>query len=156
MDAETKLILSWFPKLQKDELYRLTSPATSKYNCIAWATTEDDFNLWPYQNDGVPATPKGSAYRWPRDVAKDFSVETFQKLFRQYGYEPFDNLIPERGYEYICLYVNDEDEVTHAARQLPDGSWTSKLGVYQDIRHSLHALEGEIYGTVRCIMRRKK
>lgn len=153
MDTAFQLILSWFPKLQEDTLFRVTSPATPKYNCIAWAAAIDDFNLWPYDNSGTPASSEGTAFRWPRDIAKDLSVTSFQDLFHQYGYEPCDD-ITESGYDYICLYVNDDKEVTHAARQLPDGSWTSKLGPYQDIRHSLHALEGNIYGTVHCIMRR--
>ncbi|MCI0637958.1 MAG: hypothetical protein L0Y72_23715 [Gemmataceae bacterium] len=37
---------------------------------------------------------------------------------------------------------------THAARQLPTGRWSSKLGPSEDIEHDLHALEGEIYGTI--------
>lgn len=43
---------------------------------------------------------------------------------------------------------------THAARQLHSGAWTSKLGNAEDIEHELHALEGEIYGTVVVIMNR--
>lgn len=147
-------MMSWFPKLKEDKLFKLTSPATPKYNCIAWAAEINDFNLWPYTNSGIPSMPDGMVFRWPRDIAKDFSVNAFQALFYQFGYESCQNII-ERGYDYICLYVNDDDEVTHAARKLPDGSWTSKLGPYQDISHSLHALEGDFYGAVRCIMRRK-
>ena len=43
---------------------------------------------------------------------------------------------------------------THASLQLADGKWTSKLGFLNDISHSLHALEGELYGSVVCIMKR--
>lgn len=155
MDAATQLITLWFPKLQEDRYFRLTSPATPKYNCIAWAAAQDECNLWPYNNEGVPAKSNGARFRWPRGIARDLSVESFHNLFRLNGFEPYDGTQLESGYEYICLYVNTDNEVTHAARQLPDGTWTSKLGQYQDIRHSLHSLEGEIYGKVHCIMRRQ-
>ena len=43
---------------------------------------------------------------------------------------------------------------THAARQLPDGQWTSKLGRNIDISHTLPGLEGPEYGQVAVFMRR--
>ena len=52
----------------------------------------------------------------------------------------------EAGYEKIAIYVKDGIP-THAARQLGDGRWTSKLGKYEDIEHdSLDALNGDGYG----------
>ncbi len=42
----------------------------------------------------------------------------------------------------------------HAARQLANGRWTSKLGRAEDIEHQLHDLEGEVYGTVALLMKR--
>ena len=52
----------------------------------------------------------------------------------------------EDGYEKVAIYARD-GELTHAARQLRDGRWTSKLGKYEDIEHdSLEALYGDGYG----------
>jgi len=47
-------------------------------------------------------------------------------------------------------------ELTHAARQLDDGTWTSKLGSLEDITHELQALEGADYGHVVLFMKREK
>jgi hypothetical protein len=53
----------------------------------------------------------------------------------------------ESQYEKVALFAKD-GRVTHAARQLPSGRWTSKLGSDVDIEHELYAIEGEVYGTV--------
>jgi hypothetical protein len=46
---------------------------------------------------------------------------------------------------------------THAARQLPDGQWTSKLGKYVDIEHSApEDVAGGVYGEVMQFMKRLK
>jgi len=50
------------------------------------------------------------------------------------------------GFEKIALYSN-ANESTHAARQLPDGQWTSKLGDFEDIKHvNVECLQGPCYG----------
>jgi hypothetical protein len=52
------------------------------------------------------------------------------------------------GYGSSFLY-------THAARQLPNGKWTSKLGKGEDIEHDTpDDVSGGIYGEVVEIMRR--
>ena len=46
---------------------------------------------------------------------------------------------------------------THAARQLPDGWWTSKLGPDEDILHRTpQGLAGDLYGHVRMVMKRSR
>jgi hypothetical protein len=60
----------------------------------------------------------------------------------------------EVGFEKIALYATPDGEPTHAARQLLNGKWTSKLGRWQDIEHELDGLVGELYGTVRRILKR--
>jgi hypothetical protein len=50
----------------------------------------------------------------------------------------------------------DGAKPTHAARQLADGTWTSKLGQAEDICHqTLDALAGGLYGNVAQIMSRQ-
>jgi Asp-tRNA(Asn)/Glu-tRNA(Gln) amidotransferase B subunit len=57
--------------------------------------------------------------------------------------------------EKIALFVGLDKEVTHAARQLPSGAWTSKLGDWEDIEHkTLSGLESACYGRVARILRR--
>ena len=42
-----------------------------------------------------------------------------------------------------------------AAVQLPDGEWSSKLGLYEDISHRTpESLDPDFYGEVHCFMRR--
>jgi hypothetical protein len=49
-----------------------------------------------------------------------------------------------------------DDEETHAARSLPNGRWTSKLGNGEDIEHiTLAVLEGDLYGKVRVFLKRQ-
>ena len=61
----------------------------------------------------------------------------------------------EPGHEKVALYVLD-GKPTHAARQLPDGAWTSKLGRQIDIAHTVCALEGPAYGQIAVFLKRKK
>ncbi len=53
----------------------------------------------------------------------------------------------------IALYAH-RGKPTHAARQLPDGWWASKLGKDIDIEHELHAVEGPVYGTVAVVLQK--
>jgi hypothetical protein len=54
----------------------------------------------------------------------------------------------------VAIYASG-GELTHAARQLPDGQWTSKLGDLEDIEHdTLEALKCEEYGKPVLIMRK--
>lgn len=60
----------------------------------------------------------------------------------------------EVGVERVALFAGSDGFPTHAARQLPNGRWTSKIGFLEDIEHDLYDLEGSEYGAVVRIMRR--
>ena len=75
-------------------------------------------------------------------------------MFEARGYVASDTPALEPGYEKVALYVSKEGKVTHAARQLLDGQWTSKLGGQYDVSHTLDALEGPEYGSVAKILKR--
>ena len=60
----------------------------------------------------------------------------------------------EVGFEKVALFADGSGEPTHAARQVSETGWTSKVGRLHDIRHPLRALEGEAYGRVVRIMKR--
>jgi hypothetical protein len=63
------------------------------------------------------------------------------KAFRWLGYRVCDNSRLEFGFEKVTLY-EIANEPQHMARQLKDGSWTSKCGGDEDITHfTLDALE---------------
>ena len=81
-------------------------------------------------------------------------IQALTKLFGSLGYTVCENGVKESGYEKVAVYALS-GEWTHAARQLEDGQWTSKLGPYEDITHqSPENLEGDLFGNVHCIMRR--
>lgn len=132
-----------FPRLTEDS-YRVTSPATSDYNCIAWCAN-DTAHWW---QPGV---------YWPASaVENDFGIAALEAAFQSLGFADcgLDNSL-ELDCEKIALYGSGAF-YTHAARQLPSGKWTSKLGRDVDIEHeSPERLAGGIYGEVVEIMKRR-
>lgn len=75
------------------------------------------------------------------------SLAAFTKLFAKHGYQVCGDGNPEEGYQKLALFAKD-GVPTHAARQLSDGKWTSKIGGHVDVRHTLAAMEGGHYGDV--------
>ena len=75
------------------------------------------------------------------------SIETFSKLFAKHGYQVCENGNLEDGFQKLALFAKD-GVPTHAARQLPNGMWTSKIGGHVDVRHTLTAMEDGRYGEV--------
>ena len=147
-----QIILQAFPKLQSDEKFEITSKDTPIYNCIAWAYNIDNCWMWP--NTGEYTFLDGVHY-WPSSEIIDCNVHNFIDAFKLKGYECCDNSDLEEGYRKIALYVTSGTEIcTHAARQKRDGSWTSKLGCWNDIQHgSPETVENHEYGDVYCFMK---
>lgn len=143
-----------FPKLKNDSNFDVTSKATPKYNCIAWAYNIVDRWMWP--NTGEYLFLDGVHY-WPSDEIQPPSIDNFIKAFQLKGYECCDNGDFEEGYQKIALYAkpSEWDICTHAARQKRNGYWTSKLGEDCDIQHgTAYSIENDLYGQVRCFMKR--
>jgi hypothetical protein len=137
-------IESLFPGLQ-GSAFLVTSPATRDYNCVAWAANDSARWWWPdLDND---------AAHWPTGVPVEETVEAFVQAFATLGFSRFESETPEPGFEKVALFAQGGTP-THVARQLPSGRWTSKLGQREDIEHDLHAISGDIYGSVVLILRR--
>lgn len=142
----------WFPRNLRDGLYQ-TSGATPDYNCIAWAAG-DRYNWWePARLDAF----------WPDEAPPDMAIASLEAVFAWLGYRRCRSRCVERGYEKVALYVNAKGEWTHAARQRPNGEWSSKLGRGHDVHHATaRCLENEDpsdpdhYGRVHCYMKRRK
>ncbi|HVA48041.1 MAG TPA: hypothetical protein VNH11_16850 [Pirellulales bacterium] len=86
----------------------------------------------------------------------DASVRAFAELYASLGYEGCGDGRFQRGFEKVALFAKD-GAPTHAARQLPDARWTSKLGRWEDIAHRLEALTGNEpneYGEIVVFFRR--
>jgi hypothetical protein len=123
---------------------RPTSVATRNYNCIAWAYGRND--VW------CEPDPKGM-YFWPIQI-REYSIKAYEELFFSIGYSRCDNSTPEKDYQKIALYIKD-GKPAHAARQLPSGKWTSKLGQDIDIEHDTpDVLNCETYGVATIFMKR--
>lgn len=82
-------------------------------------------------------------------------IGILELAFQALGYETCeedDRLEP--GYEKVALY-GSSCVYTHAARQLTNGRWTSKLGKAEDIEHDTpDDVAGGLYGEVVEIMKR--
>ena len=61
-------------------------------------------------------------------------MQAFIAAYATLRYECCDDGEPEPGYEKVVIYVKDGSP-THAARQLANGKWTSKLGAHIDVEH---------------------
>ena len=68
-------------------------------------------------------------------------------MFLSLGYVECEDGKLEDGVEKIVLFALD-GEPKHASRQVSATRWSSKLGKYIDIEHTLDALEGPVYGYV--------
>jgi len=126
--------------------FQITSPPDFNYNCIAWAAGVVSDWWWPI----------GDAREtyWPEGPERQITLDAFIAAFQTLGYAACGNDSLEAGFEKIAIFTDPNRKPTHAARQLPNGRWTSKLGYSEDIEHELRALEGAIYGSVVLFMRK--
>jgi hypothetical protein len=146
---------SWDPSLLPSLTSQncvITSPSSRGYNCIAWAANDQIKWWWPDSTN---------LYYWPRNVPRQVTVDAFVRAYETIGYVPCADGAMEEGFEKIVLYAKHmpwgDMEPTHAARQLPDGQWTSKLGPSEDITHATVAdLDGRAYGTAVRFLKRPK
>jgi len=130
-----------FPRLQAAN-HRVTSPATIEYNFIAWSAG-DTAHWW---QPGV---------FWPiLAEPDDYGIGALEQAFKALGYETCADGSLEPGFEKVALY-GDDAFYTHAARQLPGGKWSSKLGHAEDIEHDApEDVAGGVYGQVVLFMKR--
>jgi len=84
---------------------------------------------------------------------KSPTVKACVAAFRTIGYAICDSPEFEDGTEKIAIY-SARRKLTHAARQLPNGLWTHKLGKNVDIETTLKGVEDSHYGKVSKIMSR--
>lgn len=138
-------ILSHLPRLRK-MWFSVTSPPTPDYNCIAWAAGDTSRWWWP----------KPTIYHWPEHVAREADLPSFIAAFATLGYAPCPDGTLEKDFEKVAIFADRDGRPTHAARQLPSGRWTSKLGKIEDISHSIYGVEGAAYGEVVQYLQRSK
>ena len=97
---------------------------------------------------------------WPPNIPREETVTAFIAAYAIQGYAQCADGALEAGFEKIVLYgvrVALEIVPTHAARQLSDGRWTSKLGNCEDIEHDTpEMLNGPRYGAPVCFLKRQR
>lgn len=134
--------------------FKCSSDPETDYNCIAWAAGKTNRPWWP-----EPTWP----YFWPAGLPKSPAQEAerlahFISAFKMEGYRVcfWMRSRYQRGYEKVAIYVNEKGRATHAARMLPTGVWSSKLGNEEDIEHKdLQCIQGKAYGRVAVILKRE-
>jgi hypothetical protein len=144
------MVGSWprtdFPNLTERD-HVVTSTKTVAYNCIAWAAEYTTAWWWPDPH---------YIYFWPPGVARVVTLEAFIAAYRTMRYRPCESPDFEEGFQRIALYASERGVPTHAARQLFNGHWTSKLGNFEDIEHkTLDCLNGDLYGRPAVFLRRQ-
>lgn len=144
-NGEEKRLVKLFPNL-KNCTFKVTSPRTPDYNCIAWAAG-DDYICWD---------PTVNFHYWPKRVPRERTLDAFILAFNTARFEVCENGDYEKEYEKIAIFVLKNGEPMHVARQLDSTRWTSKIGIGVDIEHELYGLAGDIYGQIGRFMRRPK
>jgi hypothetical protein len=126
----------------------VTSEPDPTYNCIAFAA-DDLTQKW--DPTGLPMP----GYYWPPGADKGEGPDSLRSAFEAIGYALCSGGDVEAGFEKVVLYINDDGEWTHAAKQQDDGEWRSKLGERADVQHKTqHCFIESIYGKVVYYMRR--
>ena len=133
-----------FPKL-KNEDYNIVGDYSDKYNCIAYAAGDTN-RSW--------SITQGNYY-WPDYATRTRSIESLKQVFVGIGYEQCNDNKIENGYKKIALYESEEGW-THAAIQMPNGYWRSKLGDGPIIEHkNPQSLSNKEYGKPTIYMKIK-
>lgn len=158
MDKSDELIkaqaIEIFPGLLNDPSFKITSEIDFRYNCIAWAYGLYNDRWMQFNTNIIPLD--GICYWWPKGVTVSQNIQAYIEAFQTKGFELCDSHEFENGFIKIALYINQEENCTHAARQKRDGIWMSKLGPWHDIEHSSpYSIEGDNYGSIFCFMKMK-
>ena len=141
--SDLRRLIRDFPKLV-DEEFEIICPASDRYNCVAYAAGDT----------GQPWSDEPEDY-WPPQVARNPSIAGLENLFRWLGFKKCNGPKLEASYQKVALYAS-QGLWTHAALQMPNGRWRSKLGIGVLIEHRTPlSVTGDLYGNVYLCMRKK-
>jgi hypothetical protein len=140
-----------FPYLNSAN-HSIASKATRRYNCIAWAASETETRRrWDPDPQGI--------YYWPQGATRKVTLEAVVQAYQTLGFRLCFSIALEEGVDKIAIYGKTQNNVivpTHAARQLPSGEWTSKLGDHEDIIHKALGDVNGFYGEPVAYMERRR
>ena len=136
------LFINEFPNLY-GEGFEVVARPSERYNCIAYAAGDVTEWWWP---DGINY--------WPSWATLDTKMESLVEALAGLGYEQCNDSTSEDGYEKVALY-EVQGEFQHAAIQMPNGRWRSKMGQGPVIEHrNPESLSGGMYGNPMTYMRK--
>lgn len=132
-----------FPLLTDYEL--IPNSESMEYNCISHTLNINNDISWPFDNNNY----------WP--VSRNLTKESFDKFYEFHGFEKMNLLDFSYDSKYIkvALYTN-KGIPTHAAIQVDEFFWESKIGELGIIKHDLFEIEDNVYGEVAQIYRKLK
>ena len=104
-----------FPNLA-NEYFDIIDPRPDVYNCIAHAAGDTS----------QPWSDAPEDY-WPPQVPRNPTVRGLENLFKWLGFKKCHNPRLDPGYQKVALYAS-KNLWTHAALQMQNGCWRSKLG----------------------------
>jgi hypothetical protein len=136
-----------FPDLTRLGYQRTSEPAY--YKCISYVVDDLKRRWWPGEYH-----PRWSDDYWPASAPNEETLTAFCIALATERYVPCDDGSLEPEFEKIAIYALQSQEITHAAKQQPDGTWRSKLGPDEDIEHTLDGLVGPCYGRVVAFLKR--
>ena len=113
--GERQRLIRAFPNLANED-FDIICPESTRYNCIAYAA-------------GDTSQPWGDeeGYHWPEEVTTSPTIRGLENLFKWLGFKKCHGPRLEPGYQKVALYAN-QGFWQHAALQMPNGRWRSKLG----------------------------
>ena len=136
-------VVRLFPDLDRTRL-KITSPKSDRYNCVAYAVGDTE-TVWE---------PDSLKYcYWPRNAPRTYTLMSYQSAFESVGFSLTSDAGYIEGFEKIAIF-HKKGSPTHAAKQIADGLWSSKLGRSYDIQHDLPGMQGDEYGEIALFMQR--
>ena len=134
-----------FPRLTS-EGFEIVGQPSGRYNCIAYAAG-DASEWWGVEEED---------YYWPDYATRSDSIESLVEVFAGLGFRQCQDSSLESGYEKVALY-EERGMWMHAALQIPNGHWRSKMGGGPIIEHlSPESLSDGMYGSASVYMRRQR
>lgn len=129
-----------------NEPFLITSQQTWSYNCIAWAFGDDKKWYWPTEHP---------SHYWPPNIRRELDLQSFIELYELVSYKICDSPDLEDSLEKIAIFAFPNGDPSHAAKQLPNGKWTSKMGPWHDVEHTFNSINNSPgYGNATIFMSR--
>lgn len=140
-----------FPLLNDYEL--INNSESDNYNCISHTLGIKDKWSWSYDKNEIYEYDYD--HYWP--VRCELTKESFDDFYEYHGFEKIKLLDFSYNPKYtkVVLYTNN-GVPTHAAIQINEFFWESKIGMFGILRHDLFEIENDVYGEVTQIYRKLK